>query len=94
MLLEWEIQAEERFAGEGRVGGGQHECTVGVLGDADDPGDVDLSLRERRRHACERPRLIVQLDREPHRHVDTSCSLDGTRWRGPADPPATTFATA
>ena len=49
VLLERERQRRERLAGRGRVGGREHQRAVGVLGDADDAGDVDPALAERRR---------------------------------------------
>ena len=51
------------------VAGREHQRAVRVLGDADDPGDVDAALAERRRDARERTRPIVELDREPDRHA-------------------------
>ena len=73
--------------------GREHQRAVGVLGDADDPGDVDAALAERRRHAGERARPIVELDREPDRHRGTSCcAVDGTR--SPADRPVAADAGA
>ena len=56
-----------------RVGGRQHQRAVGVLGHADDAGDVDPALAEGRCNAGERTRPIVELDREPDRHRGTSC---------------------
>ncbi len=68
VLLERERQARERLAGERRVRGREHERAVGVLGHADDAGDVHATLREGRGDAGERSRLIVELDCEPDRH--------------------------
>ena len=58
----------------------EHQLAVRVLGDADDAGDVDAALRERGGHPGERSRPIVELDREPDRHADTSCR---GRWYPP-----------
>ena len=69
VLLERQAERGERLARRGRVRGRQHQRAVGVLGDADDPGDVHAALRERRRDARERTRPIVELDREPDRHA-------------------------
>src|SRR4029450_8284397 len=46
----------------------QHERPIGVFRHADDPADVHAALPEGGRHARERARSIVQLDREPDRH--------------------------
>jgi len=72
-----EAEGVERLPGQDLVARLDHQLAAGVLGDPDDAGDVDAPLGERRGHAGQRSRAIVELDREPDRHADTSCRL---RW--------------
>ena len=81
VLLERQPEPAERLARRGRIGGRQHQRAVGVLGHADDPGDVHAALAERGRDPGERARPIVELDREPDRHETPPVDPDGTRSR-------------
>ena len=56
VLLERDPERGERLAGRGRVAGREHQRAVGVLGDADDPGDVDAAVGERLGDPGERAR--------------------------------------
>ena len=74
-----QAQRVERLARQDLVARLEHQLAAGVLGDADDAGDVDASLGQRRGHPGQRAGAIVELDREPDRRGHLLCAADGTR---------------
>ena len=53
-----------------RVARREHQRAVGVLGDADDPRDVDAAVGERLSRRGRATRAVVELDGEPDRHAE------------------------
>ncbi len=72
MLLERQVQGVERLACLVGIGGRQHQRAVGVLGHPDDARDIHLAFGQGIRDLGKCAGPILELDREPDGHTDTS----------------------